>query len=300
MTTLMAVQRIAIVMLAAGSASALANLDGNLTPQEAAFAQQGAPPLQVISPAPGAVVEPGGVVRVVVRVAQANRFDAVTAVLQDGTLEGRPLTGGGQQDLEFFLQADNRRLGPSKVSAWAIRKPRNPGQEADSAFAEPVPIKIETERAVTALEISAPRSLHFDFPGDQYPLTVTGIFEDGSRMVIQDSSRVNFSEAAEQVAFVRPGGVVVAFGGGSTTITVTYGGKSLQIPVTVPVTIPGDLDGDKDVDEDDLNVIRAAIQVQQAPTGPFDARDVNKNGTITDADVEALRALCTRPNCATF
>ena len=50
-----------------------------------------------------------------------------------------------------------------------------------------------------------------------------------------------------------------------------------------------------------MNVIRNAFleKTSVKATGPFDARDRNKDGIIDQRDVDLLRALCTRPNCAT-
>ncbi len=80
-------------------------------------------------------------------------------------------------------------------------------------------------------------------------------------------------------------------GAGNTNVVVSYGAQSVSIPVSVPRTIPGDLNGDGEVDQDDLNIILDALNTPAV--GPFDARDLNKDGVIDMLDAKQLVSLCT-------
>lgn len=67
-------------------------------------------------------------------------------------------------------------------------------------------------------------------------------------------------------------------------------------PLIVSLKLVIDLDGDGDVDNNDLAVVTAA---RNSAASANDARDVNRDGFITAADVRALALQCTRARCAT-
>ena len=260
------------------------------------------PPVRIVSPASGVLVEPGATLPVVVEVTEAGHefVTAVVFIAPDGgdvvtTIEKRK-----KQRLEVSLRVPQTQLGPHNLEAYLVTDESGlakADKKPPIVYASPVTINVETSRAVTALEVGS-KGISFRFAGGQRTIWVNGTFEGGDKLSITDSSKTVFASANPNVAAVSGNGTVTATGGGSTIITVRYETQAVQIPVTVPVTIRGDLDGNKDVTQDDVNILLASIQAGVVPTGPFDARDLNSDGVIDQADLDILRSLCTRPNCA--
>ncbi len=174
---------------------------------------------------------------------------------------------------------------------------------------------IETTKAPKWLKCD-PQGFNFWHPGQQTYLHVTGIFDDGTKLGLTKSTKLSYTSSDEALAIVSPQGPVTATGPGAGHVTIRYAGGTTRtrdrppvvlpymechVFIGVPRTIDGDLNGDGVVDERDLNVIRNAFlgETSAKATGPLDARDRNKDGLIDQRDVDLLRALCTRPNCAT-
>jgi len=263
--------------------------------------------VNVVSPLEGAVFEPGQTVPVVVSVAPGTSFLSLNV-----SFEGSGFLGAAkrQPPYEFSLTIPHDYTGRRKITVFAVT---GPGQ---GFISRPVFVDIETTKAPKWLQCE-PQAIGFWHPGQQTYLHVTAIFDDGSKLTLTKSTKMSYTSSNEALAIVSPEGRVTATGPGAGHITIHYaGGRSRVSPqnrtayvpymecyvsIGVPRTIDGDLNGDGVVDERDLNVIRNAFvgKTSAKATGPFDARDRNKDGIIDQRDVDLLRALCTRPNCAT-
>ena len=149
---------------------------------------------------------------------------------------------------------------------------------------------------ITSLKVQ-PANLQMDYVGDQANLVVFGIFSDGSSSEVTESSAVQYSAAAPNIAAISTTGVVTAMGPGTTNVLVTAGAVTVTVPVSVPQVVRGDLNSDGRIDTDDLNILDSALNTPA--NGPNDARDLNHDGVINALDARILTTLCTYPRCAT-
>ena len=81
-------------------------------------------------------------------------------------------------------------------------------------------------------------TVHFGYVGEETPLGVTGVFADGSRVGLEDSTYTKYSSDTPAVASVDQRGMVTAVAPGHANITIKYtspsgGSISARIPVSV-------------------------------------------------------------------
>lgn len=246
--------------------------------------------IRIVSPRDGELVEPGSTIRVEVQLVPGSPFREVMLVPEGFAQLPEPLS---EPPFEFILTVSRDVIGPRKITAIGVIAP------GDVAFSEPVTVEIETHEPASSLILGL-STLRFRHAGAVVFLHVEGVFADSTPRRLNNSRRIRFESLDEAVAIVSPTGKITATGPGTTYIRVRYGDLERDLPVTVPRTIDGDLTGDKMVSEDDLNVIRSAFgsKGSATATGPFDARDRNKDGIIDERDVELLRQLCTNKDCS--
>ncbi len=239
--------------------------------------------LQITSPADGTVVAPGDTVSVTVVVTPGSTYGVVQVIGENigfsGALASPPY--------EFSLTIPNNEVGPHRLTAVGVIGP----DQGD--FSPPVTLQVETPATFTSLSVS-PTEVAFAYAGQQVPLRVTGRTDAGALIDLSRSSQTSFQSADSTVAAFA-GRFLTAVGQGTTMVTVSYKNLSVTVPVTVPKFVPGDLDGDGDVSQDDLNLLQDFVDLGAFPTGPFDARDLNHDGVISQADVIQLQGLCTTP-----
>jgi hypothetical protein len=102
-------------------------------------------------------------------------------------------------------------------------------------------ITIDVERADGPQQlIPGLAALVFSFAGTNMSQDVTGVFADGSRVMLTHSTYIAYSSDTPSVATVDDQGMVTAVAPGTANITITYGNASLgttsiQVPVIVPV-----------------------------------------------------------------
>jgi hypothetical protein len=161
------------------------------------------------------------------------------------------------------------------------------------------PVSISAEPGVPVVKlIVQPEKLRFHFVGEQLPLIVSGVFDDGTIADLTRSVATVFSSSEAKSATVSPDGLVTAVGvsDDGTSIVVRRGALSVTVPISVPAAARGDLTGDGVVDLKDLEILRMTINTPA--TKPIDARDLNGDGVIDEQDVEMLIGLCNLPGCA--
>lgn len=170
----------------------------------------------------------------------------------------------------------------------------------NGSFIQSEPVKIIVESSVDPLSlVSEFEALYLDYRGKKIPLTIYGNMPDGQQVYFDESRRLQCQSSDPAiVTTITPPCTVIAVGEGSATVTATVGKASTTIPVKVTLSIRGDFDGDGDVDSDDVGFVDYYRNTIPAPTG--DDRNVNADGAIDARDAEALKQLCTRPNCATY
>lgn len=241
--------------------------------------------VQITSPTDGSVFAPGDTISVSVSV-QGGPF-ATVSLLGDHVGMSGPLNAS---PYSFTLAVPASVIGQLQFTGV--------GTTTAGAVVFSNPVTVTIAPAVPLVNIVPNLTvLRFQYIGQTIPLSVGGIFTDGSMGNVTRSPRLAISSADPTIATVASDGTVKAVGPGNTTLTMTYNSVAKTVPVFVPKASRGDLDGDGDVDQDDVNIILSFRGA--SATAPADARDLNNDGIIDDLDVAIIKTLCTRPNCST-
>jgi hypothetical protein len=240
--------------------------------------------LAITNPVKGTVVTPGHTITIEVSVAKDAVFTGIQVLGQDfgiTEVESSP-------PYLFKLTVPNQVIGPRSITALGIVS------REQGAFSSSLMVDSETTATISLLTVNLAH-IAFHYPGQEIPLNVAGTFDDGTELDITRSSLTSYTSADTAVAMVDPNGVVTATGSGATTILVSYGNQSALIQVLVLPAARGDLNGDGRIDQDDVNAILAASNTPAK--GPFDARDLNRDGIIDIQDAKILASICTVPGC---
>ena len=204
--------------------------------------------ISISSPSGGTRVTPGQTITVQVT-APPNAFRAVQLIAGPEVGITAPL----QQPPYVFSLTIADLIGPIKLyrARYYWTRQRRVLGTGVAGFRKSEPVT----------SLSVPQDpIEFDFAGDQLQLQVSGVLADGSSIHLDHSSLVSYSSANSNIATVDGTGLVTAAGPGNTTVTVSYGGQSAQVKVSVPNSVRGDLNGDGRVDQDDLNMIFGGIK----------------------------------------
>lgn len=140
-----------------------------------------------------------------------------------------------------------------------------------------LPASATVPAAPTLVSLSAaPASLTFTAANATRNLAVTGNYQDGSSADFTAQS--SFSSSDPSVAAVSAAGQVVALKSGTTTITVTAGGKQTQVTVTVNIVVLTSIS----VNPTSINSIYLADARQLAVTGNYsDGSTATLNSGVT-------------------
>ena len=182
--------------------------------------------VHIVSPAAGAVVQPGQTVTI--------------SVVADSSVEKLALLGqhplplgqvvapglGATRPFEFQVRIPTDiRPGPYRVTAIGSLA----GGETVSES-----LVLDVEKAEEPTRIWAkPSTILFSRAGERIPLRVLGAFGDGSQETLTKSSKTTYTSGDPPVATVSADGLVTAVGPGKTTIQVRTMTRECSIPVTV-------------------------------------------------------------------
>jgi len=188
----------------------------------AAGALAAQPSLRITSPAAGTVVNPGGSIKVVVEASGVFKNVAVVGCNQiggSGTLAAPPY------EWTIELPKDTW-VGQCPLTAVGF------GPAPQPVDSEPITILVELpEDAPMRLVAEDPElELHRADTGNQL---IWGVFPDGQRVNLTNSSRISFKSSSPKVVSVDYRCVYVAVTPGSAKITLTYRDLHIDIPVTV-------------------------------------------------------------------
>ncbi|HEY1207401.1 MAG TPA: Ig-like domain-containing protein [Bryobacteraceae bacterium] len=180
------------------------------------------PTVQIVSPADGAVVNPGQALTVTVQ-ASGTSFHLV-GVLGDGCF-------GSDQSLTttpyvFTIQIPPQ-ISPGLYSLTALGAPA----KGDPVYSKT--IFVDVERSDTAVGISADTPTLLLEAGVRTILSATATYADGTTSDIARSTQTTYTSDTPTVV-TASGHRVTAVGPGTGNITIAYGGKSARVSVTVP------------------------------------------------------------------
>jgi hypothetical protein len=191
---------------------------------------QSQPTLQIISPTPKTVVNPGQTVTVSVTSPTPGAFSGVELTGDDplgfvGTVSVLPA--------QIPVTIPLSRIDCGSYFLTVSGTPTS-GQGPVSAIVE-----LDVERSDFPLTISAALSpIIFDSAGEQIRLDLLAGFADGTTFSVNASSYVTYSSSNTAVATVDSTGLVKAVGPGSGSVTVTYALGSNNNEIFVPVSVP--------------------------------------------------------------
>jgi len=187
--------------------------------------------LRITSPASGSVAYSGQTLLLTVD-ADPSTFRSV-GILTDGRI-------GAVADLTAppyrFSLPIPANVPSGHYSLGAIGMPRSGG---DPVFID-VPLDLDVERPDSPRELRpVAGSLNFRYVGEDLPLEVIGLFTDGARVRLTESTYTSYSSNSPNVATVDISGTVTAVAPGVAQITVTYrGGASVVTAAPVPAYVP--------------------------------------------------------------
>lgn len=241
--------------------------------------------IRIISPASGSTVYAGQLIPVSVYVSPGTDCSGGVALLTEQPLQANGIITKGPYTFQVTVPAT---VTPRQYSLTAICKVSN-GSTVSSSRSQ-----VEVALATGSVHLSVdPASLTFRYIGEPLTLNVVGQFSDGATVDVGEMLDAKITSDNPSVATVSGPGTIVAAGSGSANIVIQYAGQSLTVPVTVLKTVPGDLNGDGRVDQDDVNIILSDLDTPAKQ--PFDARDLDHDGTIDMHDAALLQRLCTSP-----
>jgi hypothetical protein len=245
--------------------------------------------IQSVSPLPGSVFLSGQQFNVTVTVTPG-AFTSVGVIarnLGESSILSRP------PYVFSFVAPSGGMMGPLTLTALGLISTTPPNVVSSQE------VVVSVEEAITNivnLHVGPP-AMWLTFIGQQMPLIVSGTYVDGGAAELTQSPNVRYTSGNSSIAQVSSVGLVTAIGPGNTEVTVSYGGKTASIAISVSHSIRGDINADGKVDTDDLNILDSFLNTPV--TGPNDARDLNHDGVINALDARILTTLCTYPRCAT-
>lgn len=180
--------------------------------------------LAITSPINGTMVNPGETITVSVTV-NSGTYPKGIAIIGPGITAG-PLSGPAPS---FTVTIPtNAESGPLKISANGI--------DSSGNFDSSLYVTLDVERSDMPVSLRVdPPSYHLQ-QGQSLPLSVFGIYADGSWHGLTQSSRLLLTSSNTAVAAVQNGSVV-ASGPGSATIQISY--ENLTASASVAVTGSG-------------------------------------------------------------
>jgi len=181
--------------------------------------------ITITSPTQGAVFTPGSSIQVTVDTG-TDEFTSV-GIGVNGPSPG-PLKVLTSPPYQFIVPLPRDVLGKREITAFAV------AAKGDGVFSDPVTIDVESDEPITSIEVM-PTIINFSTVGEQIPINITGKFSDETVADLTNSSKIAYSVANTNVATVAPSGIVTAIGAGGTTVTATYDGLSLSVPILVPL-----------------------------------------------------------------
>ena len=197
--------------------------------QRAAPADNG--PLEIVSPADGAIVAPGQTLMVRLRSRDNSTFTSAFVIGENGLSSADIVTTMPAQ-VAVVIPAD---IECRRYSITALGVTTAGARVSTS-------IEIDVERPDLPRAISPQlRQLIFAAEGEEGSIDLAARFADGRVLLVRESSHVRYRSSDPAVATVDVNGYVTTIAEGETEIVATYGPPAAGISATIPVSVPPSL-----------------------------------------------------------
>jgi Bacterial Ig-like domain (group 2) len=185
--------------------------------------------LRITSPANGAVVNPGQILKLTV-ISPANaRFEMVALISPIDGISGFATS----VPAELLLQV------PADISCGKYPVTvdgRTVSGQSTSEF-----IEVDVERPDTPIQLSFLndyRQLEFTALGESFHMNVLATFSDGRILDVTQSSRVTYSSSNRNVATVDRTGAITPVGIGNALVSAIYTNGDRNVRIAIPVSVP--------------------------------------------------------------
>lgn len=184
--------------------------------------------LKITSPASGTVAHPGNTISVIVS-SSDGEFKIVSLVGEDPFGFSIPQS---HLPAVFHLSIPEKTY-PRTSSITAVGLTID-GKEV---YSEPIQIDIELTNLPVKLKSQMPELIFGCPTGIPDRILLTAVFNDGSAVGIDQSSKITYSSANPAVAQVDDQGLVYPRSPGKTVVTATYREGDRRILLAIPVTV---------------------------------------------------------------
>ncbi len=185
--------------------------------------------IQITSPADGTVISSGRTVTVTVD-ADFSAFRSITIFTPDR--ENSSVLSAPPYRFSFSLSSGTPSGPNHSISAMGI--PISGGKPVYSSISVDIERPESPRQLIPGLQV-----ISFGYVGERTPLNLTGVFADGSRTGLEDSSYTSYSSDTPSVATVDGGGMVTAVAPGKASLKITYAPPSAKsIAAQASVTVP--------------------------------------------------------------
>jgi hypothetical protein len=252
--------------------------------------------LEISSPAPNTVINPGQTMTVMVTSPANVTFTNVGVIGESAIGMSTTLASGVPAQFSFNIPADIacRRYIMSADGTTAA------GQDVSSII---VTIDVERPDMPTSIRSTLP-SIYFEAPGGRVPVRIWGSFGDGNVLDVSASTNVVYASSDPTVATVSASGEVTGLAPGDAVVTATYGPPAQGIFVTIPVNVPAPIFSIEPAQLDfGQQSLGTSAFLQMTLTNTFHAElgivsitttgDYSATGTCVSASPIAVNATCT-------
>jgi hypothetical protein len=185
--------------------------------------------LEISSPAPNAVINPGQTMTVSVTSPDNVAFTTVGVMGESPIGMSTTLASGMPAQLSLDIPGDIvcRRYIVTVVGRTAA------GQDVSTS----VTIDVERPDMPTSIRAALP-SVGFEAPGGSVPLRILASFADSKVLNVTRSTNMVYASSDPAVATVSAAGEVTGLASGDAVVTATYGPPAQGIVVSIPVNVP--------------------------------------------------------------
>jgi hypothetical protein len=185
--------------------------------------------LQITSPANGAVVNPGQILKVTVTSPANVQFEMMGLISPIDGISGFATSVPAELSLQvppdiacgkYPVTVDGRTISGQSTSEF---------------------IEVDVERPDTPIQLSFLndyRQLEFTALGDSFHMNVLATFSDGRILEVTESSHVTYSSSNRNVATFDRLGFITPVGIGSALVSAVYTNGDRNVRVAIPVSVP--------------------------------------------------------------